>query len=114
MNSPVVLNLLGESSTGPNPPALLTVNQSSARPTISRNGAPTPSSTRMVSMPFHTTHMLISQNPKKQTQIPEGMLAVEGHTIFPSRKLVFPPTQVWFPNNPTPPKTPKTAGRFAP
>src|SRR3954468_10245924 len=69
INSALVLNLLGVFSTGPKPPALLTVHHSNATPTVSRKGAPTPSSTRMVSMPFHTTHMLISQNPKKQIQM---------------------------------------------
>src|SRR3954447_4754102 len=82
INSALVLNLLGVLSTGPKPPALLTVHQSSATPTISRNGAPTPSSTRIVSMPLHTTHMLSSRKPKKQIQMPPGMVAVDGQTIF--------------------------------
>jgi len=94
MNSEVVLNLLGVSSTGPKPPALLTAYQSNASPTINRNGAPTPSSTRMVSMPLHTTHMLISQKAKKQIQMPPEKPAHAGQTIFSIESIACPPIHV--------------------
>src|SRR3569832_1494773 len=93
-NSAVVLNLLGEARTGPKPPALLTVNHNSASPTISRNGAPTPSRMRMVSIPFQTTDMFISQNPKKQIQIPAPDCATEGHTILAIDQIACPPIHV--------------------
>src|SRR4051794_15267525 len=114
MNSAVVLNLLGVLSTGPNPPALLTVNHSSASPTISRNGAPTPSSTLIVSMPFQTTHMLTAQTPKKQTQTPPGVPAIDGHAIFAIDQIACPPIHVWMPNHPHATSARSTAGTFAP
>src|SRR5881227_2953967 len=81
-NSALVWNLLGVFSTGPRPPALPVTQKKSSKPTASRNGAPTPSSQRMVSMPFHTTHMLINQKKKKQIQMPAGMSAAAGHMIL--------------------------------
>src|SRR5436305_11893077 len=82
INSALVWNLLGVLSTGPRPPALPVTHHKSSRPTANRNGAPTPSSQRMVSMPFHTTHILISQKKKKHSQMPPAAPAVAGHMIL--------------------------------
>src|SRR6185503_6074647 len=82
INSAVVWNLLSLLRTFERPPALLVTHQRRSRPTASRNGAPRLSSARMVSTPFQTTHMLISQKPKKQIQMPEAICAVEGQTIL--------------------------------
>src|SRR3954452_17172071 len=93
-NSPPVWNLLGELSTGPKPPALLVIQKSNSRPTPSIKGAPTPSSTRIVSIPRHTTAMLSSQNAKKQTKIVAGFAAVSGQTTCSMDAIACPPIHV--------------------
>src|ERR1700677_4563799 len=82
MNSAVLWNLLGELSTGPKPPALPGIHQSSSSPMPSMNGAPMPCRNRMVSMPFQITAMFSAQNAKKQTQMPLENCAAAGQTIF--------------------------------
>jgi len=57
------------------------------------NGAPIPSRNLMVSIPRHTTTMLIAQNRKKQIQPLPGKLAAPGHKILSIEKIACPPIQ---------------------
>ena len=80
-NSPVVWNFEGLLSTGPKPPALRVIHQSSSRPTPNMKGAPMPSSTLMVSIPRQITNMFNSQNSRKHTQGSAALPAIEGMRI---------------------------------
>jgi len=93
-NSPVVLNLLGLLNTGPSPPALRVIHQSSKSPIPSMKGAPMPSRNLIVSMPRQITAMLSSQNAKKQNQIPPAKLAAAGQSTSSMEKIAWPPIQL--------------------
>ena len=79
-NSAVVRALDGVCSTGPNPPALRVIHQSSSTPTASMNGAPIPCRNLMVSMPRQITNIFSAQNAKKQ--IHSATAGVAGRMIF--------------------------------
>src|SRR6185436_4949188 len=80
-NSAVVWNLLGALRTGPKPPASDVIHHSMSKPTASMNGAATPSSTLMVSMPCQTTSMFSPQKKKKQIHMPSDDPLAAGHRI---------------------------------
>src|ERR1051325_482402 len=82
MKSAVEWNLLGALSTGPRPPALPVIHQSSSSPMPSMNGAPMPSRNLMVSMPRQMTNMLRPQNAKKQIQDAAELAAKDGKRIL--------------------------------
>src|SRR5580658_473024 len=93
-NSALVWNFDGALKTGPSPPALLVIHQSSRIPTASMSGAATPSSRRMVLIPRQMTNMLSSQKEKKQIQMVSGCAAAPGHTTRSIEEMAWPPIHV--------------------
>jgi hypothetical protein len=93
-NSALEWNLLGALSTGPRPPALPVIHQSSSRPIASIKGAPMPSRILIVSMPRQITAILSSQKAKKQIHWPPAACAAPGHRILSMEKMAWPPIQL--------------------
>src|SRR5580658_10402251 len=79
-NSALSRNFAGALKTGPSPPALLVIHQSSRMPTANISGAATPSSRRIVLIPLQITNILRSQKEKKQIQTVSGWAAEPGQT----------------------------------
>ena len=77
-NSPKFWNLDGVASIGPNPPAFLRAQSSSASPINSRNGAVIPCRKRIVLIPRRITITFSSQKNKKQVGTPQAEALQEG------------------------------------
>jgi hypothetical protein len=93
-NSGVVAKRLGCDRIGPNPPALVVAQPSSASPTTIRNGAAKLSSHLMLSVPLRMNHTFIAQNTRNPSASPvespspdgriAGSVAMPGHIVLAS------------------------------
>src|SRR5260370_8775232 len=110
INSPVVLNLLGLASTGPNPPAFRVIHQNIISPTHSMNGALTPCRNLMLSIPHQITAIFSAQNAKKQIHGSAGCVAAPAHNPTSTDKIPCPPIHSCIPNHPTATNAPSPPG----
>src|ERR1700722_16972822 len=111
---PVEWNRLGAESIGPTPPALCSIQKSSAKDITNMNGAEKLCRKRIDSTPDHTTNILSSQNPRKLAHSTAGICAVAGQITAIMAAIAWPPNHDWIPNHPQATSARSIAGIFAP
>src|ERR1700744_5171056 len=90
---PVEWNRLGAESIGPQPPALCSIQKSSANDITNINGAEKLCRKRIDSPPRQPTNIFSSQKPRKLAHNTTGMWAVEGQMTAIISAIAWPPNQ---------------------
>src|ERR1700722_7587978 len=111
---PVEWNRLGAESMGPQPPALCSIQKSSANDITNINGAEKLCRKRIDSTPRQTTNILSSQKPRKLAHNTTGVCAVAGQMRAIISAMACRPGDDGIPNHPHASRARSMPGIFAP